>query len=324
MGDEYNTRKGNKSARLWRVLNHAVARKGNLRNFQRTIKMNQVQSFNFGNIAVSFRADGYLNATAIAAHFGKQPRDYLKTEQTQQYIAALAENLSVKTKILTKENQIVSVKRGGDEQGTWLHPKLAIHFARWLDPKFAVWCDMQIEQLLSGSQQPKTTVDERTGLRQAVSALVGRCGIDYSSAYNMIHQRFGVAAIEDIPADVLPDAVQYVHELTLRGALDGEVLDRLPETGAYVALSERELSNFATATYYLDWATRQLYDLSEPLKRLGARDKGVAAYTLRMESHSWLKHCRETLQRVQPEMRDAYFREHVAGSLRRMDALMRG
>ena len=192
--------------------------------------MNQVQSFNFGNIAVSFRADGYLNATAIAAHFGKQPRDYLKTEQTQQYIAALAENLSVKTKILTKENQIVSVKRGGDEQGTWLHPKLAIHFARWLDPKFAVWCDEQIEQLLSGSQ-PKlaqTTVADRTPLRQAVSALVGKCNIDYSSAYNMVHQRFGVDSIEEIAADKLPDAVAYIHALTLHSGLFGEVLEKQP------------------------------------------------------------------------------------------------
>lgn len=42
--------------------------------------MNQVQSFNFGNIAVSFRKDGYLNATQIATHFGRQARDYLKTE----------------------------------------------------------------------------------------------------------------------------------------------------------------------------------------------------------------------------------------------------
>ena len=285
-----------------------------------------IQKLSFGNVAVSFRQDGYLNATAVALHFGKRVKDFIKTEQNQEYIAALAESLSNGRKIPLEQNQLVIVKNGSSQNGggTWLHPKLAIHFARWLDPKFAVWCDMQIEQLLSGSLKSKTTVDERTGLRQAVSALVGRCGIDYSSAYNMVHQRFGVAAIEDIPADVLPDAVQYVHELTLRGALDGEVLDRLPETGAYVALSERELSNFATATYYLDWATRQLYDLSEPLKRLGARDKGVAAYTLRMESHSWLKHCRETLQRVQPEMRDAYFREHVAGSLRRMDALMRG
>ena len=193
--------------------------------------MNAIQSFNFGNIAVSFRADGYLNATAIAAHFGKQPRDYLKTEQTQQYIAALAENLSVKTKILTKENQIVSVKRGGDEQGTWLHPKLAIHFARWLDPKFAVWCDEQIEQIISSSLQPKlaqTTVADRTPLRQAVSALVGKCNIDYSSAYNMVHQRFGVDSIEEIAADKLPDAIAYIHALTLHSGLVGELLDKQP------------------------------------------------------------------------------------------------
>ena len=288
--------------------------------------MNQVQSFNFGNTPVSFRADGYLNATAIAAHFGKQPRDYLKTEQTQQYIAALANFLSTKTKILVKENQIVNVKNGGSERGTWLHPKLAIHFARWLDPKFAVWCDEQIEQLLSGSQPKlaKTTVADRTPLRQAVSALVGKCNIDYSSAYNMVHQRFGVAAIEDIPADKLNDAVQYVHTITLCSGLNGEVLDALPpqmQDGG-ILLSDHEISRFATVTYFLDWATRQLYDLSEPLKQLGARDKGVAAYTLWEESQSWLKHCRRSLQRVQPNMRDEYFREHVAGSLRRMDALM--
>ena len=195
-----------------------------------------IQIFSFGSATVAFRADGYLNATAIAAHFGKQPRDYLKTEQTQQYIAALAENLSVKTKILTKENQIVSVKRGGDEQGTWLHPKLAIHFARWLDPKFAVWCDEQIEQLLSGSQ-PKlaqTTVADRTPLRQAVSALVGKCNIDYSSAYSMVHQRFGVDSIEEIAADKLPDAIAYIHALTLHSGLVGEVLDKQPAPSAPV------------------------------------------------------------------------------------------
>lgn len=197
--------------------------------------MTQVQTFNFGNIAVSFREDGYLNATQIAAHFGKLPKDYLKTEQTQQYISALAESLSERTKILTDENQLVIVKKGNSKnftQGTWLHPKLAIHFARWLDPKFAVWCDEQIEALLNGkvSDGPaaKTTADDRTPLRQAVAALVGRKGIDYSTAYGMVHQRFNVGAIEDIPAEKLPEAVAYVHALTLHTGLVGEVLDAEP------------------------------------------------------------------------------------------------
>ena len=284
--------------------------------------MNQVQSFNFGNIAVSFRADGYLNATAIAAHFGKQPRDYLKTEQTQQYIAALAENLSVKTKILTKENQIVSVKRGGDEQGTWLHPKLAIHFARWLDPKFAVWCDEQIEQLLSGSQ-PKlaqTTVTDRTPLRQAVSALVGRCGFDYSAAYHLVHQRFGVGSIEEIAAEDLPEAVEYVHMLTVYGGMCGEVLEKQPAPQG-VVLTERQMGHFAAGAYMLDLATRRLADLSEPLKMLGARDKGVSAWTIRDEAEIWIKNCRSALEAVLPQMGDNFYRGSVQESLRMMDAL---
>ncbi len=206
----------------------------------------QILNFSFNDAVVSFRDDGFLNATAVAAYFGKQPRDYLKSEQTQQYIAALANFLSTKRKILVKENQIVIVKNGGKERGTWLHPKLAVHFARWLDPKFAVWCDEQIEQLLSGSQ-PKlaqTTVADRTPLRQAVSALVGKCNIDYSSAYNMVHQRFGVESIEEIAADKLPDAVAYIHALTLHSGLFGEVLDKqpaLPE-GAKV-LTAQDLHN---------------------------------------------------------------------------------
>ena len=113
--------------------------------------MNTIQNLSFNSVTVSFRQDGFLNASAIAKHFGKAPKDYLKSEQTQQYIAALAENLSKGRKIPLEENQLVIVKHGGNQSGTWLHPKLAIHFARWLDPRFAVWCDEQIEHILSGS-----------------------------------------------------------------------------------------------------------------------------------------------------------------------------
>ena len=117
--------------------------------------MNAIQSFQFNNIPVSFRDDGYLNATAIAAHFGKRVPDFIKTEQNQEYINALAEHISKTTKIVLDKNQLVIVKHGGNNRGTWLHPKLAVHFARWLDPKFAVWCDEQIEQILSGSLTPR-------------------------------------------------------------------------------------------------------------------------------------------------------------------------
>ncbi|HFB8481576.1 TPA: KilA-N domain-containing protein [Neisseria gonorrhoeae] len=261
-----------------------------------------VSVLNFGNTPVSFRQDGFLNATAIASHFGKLPKDYLKSEQTQQYISALAENLSVRRKILTEANQIVIVKRGGSEQGTWLHPKLAIHFARWLNPKFAVWCDEQIEILLNGKisdgiKSAKTTADDRTGLRQAVAALVGRKGIDYSSAYSMIHQRFNVEAIEDIPAGKLPEAVAYVHALTLHTGLTGEVLDRepLPAPQPALPISGNALYDLAVAVSYGARAIQMGRDVSAPLKQLGCR-QAVTMWTVWAETRSRLKAAANALE----------------------------
>ncbi|HGN6450587.1 TPA: KilA-N domain-containing protein [Neisseria gonorrhoeae] len=261
-----------------------------------------VSVLNFGNTPVSFRQDGFLNATAIASHFGKLPKDYLKSEQTQQYISALAENLSVRRKILTEANQIVIVKRGGSEQGTWLHPKLAIHFARWLNPKFAVWCDEQIETLLNGNvsdgiKPAKTTADDRTGLRRAVAALVGRKGIDYSSAYSMIHQRFNVEAIEDIPAGKLPEAVAYVHALTLHTGLTGEVLDRepLPAPQPALPISGNALYDLAVAVSYGARAIQMGRDVSLPLKQLGCR-QAVTMWTVWAETRSRLKAAANALE----------------------------
>ena len=195
--------------------------------------MNSIKTVSFGNFPVSFQNNGYLNATVVAAHFNRRVGNYLKSERTQEYIAALAEKLSVTSKRATEDNQIVIIKQGGTEQGTWLHPKLAVDFARWLDPKFAVWCDEQIEQILSGSPklETQTTIDERRGLVDAVKLLVARCGIDYSAAYRMVHQRFGVAHIDQIAAPLLPAAVAYVHSLVLQGRplVDEVELETVPK-----------------------------------------------------------------------------------------------
>ncbi|HGT4384675.1 TPA: KilA-N domain-containing protein [Neisseria meningitidis] len=291
--------------------------------------MNQVQSFNFGNIAVSFREDGYLNATQIATHFGKLPKDYLKTEQTQQYISALAESLSERTKILTDENQLVIVKKGNSKnftQGTWLHPKLAIHFARWLNPKFAVWCDEQIEALLNKVSDgiktvtAKTTADDRTGLRQAIAALVRRKGIDYSSAYSMVHQRFNVEAIEDIPAEQLPQAVAYVHALTLHTGLVGEVLDREPLPAPQPALLDGlDIERFAVTVYYGAWALEMLKEVALPLGQLG-HPKAVTMHTLWNESRRFLRHNVQALQRILPALESDHA-AHVRDSLDRLQSL---
>jgi len=98
----------------------------------------------YSNMPVLFQSDAFINATAIAKQFNKVPKDFLRTDSTKEYITAIGQIC------LLEQNQLVKVKNGGNPQevGTWFHPKLAVPFARWLDVRFAVWCDMQIEKIL--------------------------------------------------------------------------------------------------------------------------------------------------------------------------------
>ncbi|EMR8893343.1 Bro-N domain-containing protein [Neisseria gonorrhoeae] len=143
----------------------------------------------------------------------------------------------------------------------------------------------------------KTTADDRTGLRQAVAALVGRKGIDYSSAYSMIHQRFNVEAIEDIPAGKLPEAVAYVHALTLHTGLTGEVLDRepLPAPQPALPISGNALAGIAAMVYYGTWMIESGKDISAPLKQLGCR-QAVTMWAVWHETRPILKRSAAALE----------------------------
>ncbi|EMT7701826.1 TPA: Bro-N domain-containing protein [Neisseria gonorrhoeae] len=142
---------------------------------------------------------------------------------------------------------------------------------------------------------PKTTADDRTGLRQAVAALVGRKGIDYSSAYSMIHQRFNVESIEDLPAGKLPEAVAYVHALTLHTGLTGEVLDAPPKAEPKLPIDGNSLADIAAMVYYGTWMIESGKDISAPLKQLGCR-QAVTMWTVWHETRSILKRSAAALE----------------------------
>ncbi|MBF7683784.1 KilA-N domain-containing protein [Acinetobacter sp. B5B] len=89
-----------------------------------------------------FSDDGWFNATLASRPFNKRPIDWLRLDETKNYISALCEQLGI-----SEPKSLIKAKRNS---GTWLHPKLAVPFARWLDTHFGVWCDLQIDQLLRG------------------------------------------------------------------------------------------------------------------------------------------------------------------------------
>jgi hypothetical protein len=107
-----------------------------------------ILSKNFKDIEIDFSFDNtlYLNATKTAKLFGKDVREWKRSKQTTDYIDALSDVGFSHTSLI---QTITGNFSDGREQGTWIHKKLIISFARWLSPNFAVWCDLTIEEILS-------------------------------------------------------------------------------------------------------------------------------------------------------------------------------
>ena len=115
--------------------------------------MKNLITLNYQNMIIHTSREAWFNATEIAALFGKRPIDWLRLPETERYITALCKHEADKSgKSEVRESHFVrSIKGGKDlnKQGTWLHPKLAVAFARWCDIHFAIWCDEQILELMT-------------------------------------------------------------------------------------------------------------------------------------------------------------------------------
>lgn len=112
--------------------------------------------FSYDNNPITFQLGEatMVNATEMAKPFGKLVKDWLKNNQTKEFINTLS---TVRNILLT---DLVKVKQGGTAQGTWLHEDVALEFARWLSPSFAIWCNDRIKELMRyGMTATPSTID---------------------------------------------------------------------------------------------------------------------------------------------------------------------
>lgn len=119
--------------------------------------MTQLITLEYDGMPVDFTGEAWFNATEVAKKFGKRIDHWLDNAETQQYMKALGQSLNTRN-----SGELMRTRRGA-KGGTWMHPKLGVAFARWLDVRFAVWCDMQIDQILRGriADWRRSTVEER-------------------------------------------------------------------------------------------------------------------------------------------------------------------
>ena len=101
----------------------------------------------------------YVNLTEVAKAFpNKNLTQIVNSQEIREYCESLSklQNYSLA--------DLLIVKRGGKDNGTWAHQKVALRVAQKLSPGFAVMVDSWIEELLTTGQTSirPLTKSERT------------------------------------------------------------------------------------------------------------------------------------------------------------------
>ena len=131
---------------------------------------NELKVFEYEGKSITFdlgNGDVMVNATDMARTFGKEVRQWFDNVETHAFIHALADHKGLPPQGLPTEQKrtslntsaladvypsLITVVRGGVpgsvQQGTWMHEDVAIEFARWLSPMFAIWCNDRIKELM--------------------------------------------------------------------------------------------------------------------------------------------------------------------------------
>ena len=130
-------------------------------------RTNQIFQYNGSPITFSNGDSVLVNATEMAKPFGKLVGDWTRLKSTTEFLTALSTDMQIPISAL-----IQSVKGGNAEQGTWLHEDVALEFARWLSPAFAIWCNKRIKELLTTGVT--TTRDDDEAIAYAMGVLQKR------------------------------------------------------------------------------------------------------------------------------------------------------
>lgn len=211
-------------------LDVANLRKVNMSNLTQNFVNPNNQPLVIGEFSIRQDEDGRYSLADLHKASGAlkkhQPTNFLRVEQTRELITEIENSSNLQSLDIDHSSNMrsaVKVINGGNNRGTYVVKELVYSYAMWISAKFHLmviraYDSMVMKILGSKSEQvlitDKTTKKERVPLKDAVNMLVGKAQfLNYSDAYKLIHHRFDVDHIEDIPQDQIPAAVEYVHHL---------------------------------------------------------------------------------------------------------------
>lgn len=145
--------------------------------------------------------------------------------------------------------------------------------------------------------KPKTTVDDRTPLRNAVNLLVSKKHLMYPEAYAIVHQRFAVDSIEDLSRDQVGQAVEYIHRIVL----DGDYLGREELPMQLRQFTDKELCDLCWLWNAAEFMRERIEHVYPAMRMLNSEYAG-SFYSMAVEYKRTLEEGRKVLERETRDM----------------------
>jgi len=106
------------------------------------------RSLSWDGIVIQSRAsDNYVNATQLCQAGGKKLSHWYSLDTTKRLIETLKNDIATNAGTSALDIEVVDKKVGGNHQGTWIHPDLAVQLAQWVSPAFGIQVSRWVREL---------------------------------------------------------------------------------------------------------------------------------------------------------------------------------
>lgn len=200
----------------------------------------------------------------IKTNFSRNAKRFIEGKHYFKLTGSILKDFKNK---VTKSN-LVACAKNAKHLTLWTERGAARH-AKMLDTDNAWNVFEALEDFYFAKKEDafhKTTTDDRAPLRNAVDCLMTKRRLSFPKAYGYVHAKYGVNSIDEVPLDLLPEAVDYIYKV----ALEGEYIpkqDSLPAPSFNRQLSIKTLEGAMTHIR----TVREYWNsgLQESLKQLG-------------------------------------------------------
>jgi hypothetical protein len=226
------------------------------------------------------REDGYINATQMCQAGNKKWHEYWRLPSTQEYLTALAKDLGSdvilnKPKRENPSSALVLTFRGGhSQQGTWVHPEVAVDLAAWISVEFRILVNRWVREWMTTGKNP-------------VQPQPAPISDDLKAALNQLER--SIVSIRSQARAVHTCAHQPLDELLAKSlhSLSHNQLNAIVE-----AIHQMQaLKQFASSKPILEpTLTRQSVTVSKPASGLLVKEKRLANINIKIarRQRDWL------------------------------------